>query len=248
MTIRVTGNSQGKRSNMRREWFVTGLLCLGAASSLAAQQATPLFDRWEASGSSFAMAETWAAPEPDSVPSRGDYRYEGLVFGGVAFGTLGAWIGSRDFATCPLEPGVPCGNDNKLGDAIVAGLAGAAIGGTLGYLVGRFSPKKPRPPVILPSSQMTTVPDSVRQRIGYQHWRGAKLGLAIGGLVGALGGAVIGSISQCDDCTEQPTAGNGALVVGLLGAGTGGVLGFLAGLASPRYVWVPSDGPAHQLH
>jgi hypothetical protein len=34
------------------------------------------------------------------------------------------------------------------------------------------------------------------------------------------------------------------LIVGLLGTGVGSVLGFLAGLSSPRYVWV-ADSEAH---
>lgn len=234
---------------MRREWFLVSLLCLAGASSVAAQHATPGFEHWQAPPPTAAQAQVWAPPEPDSVSSRGDYRYEGMAFGAVVFGALGAWIGSRDFAACPLEPGVPCGNNDKLGDAVVAGLSGAAIGGTLGYLIGRFSPKRPRSgpiPGALPPSQLTSVPDSIRTRAGYQHWRGAGLGVVIGGLVGAVSGAVIGGITECADCTKQPTAGNGALVVGLLGAGTGGVLGFLAGLASPNHVWVPSDGPTYE--
>ena len=99
----------------------------------------------------------------------------------------------------------------------------------------RFSPKRP-PPIqtALPSADLVAVPDKVRTRTGYQHWRGAGIGLAIGGAVGALTGAIAGGITECDDCSRQPTAGRGALTLGLLGAGAGGVLGFLGGLTSPR--------------
>jgi hypothetical protein len=120
------------------------------------------------------------------------------------------------------------------------GLIGAAIGGGLGYLVGRLSPKRPSPLVPeteLPSLNLASVPDSVREIAGHQHWRGAAIGLAIGGAVGALTGVI--AVSECSDCGQQPTTGSRALTVGLVGAGAGGVLGFLAGLASPKYVWMP---------
>jgi hypothetical protein len=175
--------------------------------------------------------------------SSGDYRYEGLAFGGLVFGALGAWLGSREYATCPLVPGGECyGNRDRLGNGIALGLVGAAVGGGLGYLVGRFSPKKPRPDSLLMSSppMPAGVPDSVRRRVGYQHWRGAGMGLAVGAAVGALGGAVLASIIECSDCSP-PSVGEGALIVGLLGAGTGSVVGFLAGLSSPKYEWVAED-------
>lgn len=93
----------------------------------------------------------------------------------------------------------------------------------------------------VPAAALTTVPDSIRVRSGYQHWRGAGLGAAFGGGLGVLAGAIAGGITSCDDCSEQPTAGKGALYGGLVGAGVGGVLGFLVGLSSPRYLWVPAS-------
>ena len=90
-----------------------------------------------------------------------------------------------------------------------------------------------------PTPAAIRVPDSVRVRRGYQHWRGAALGAAIGGAVGALTGAVAGGVTSCDDCRRQPTVGNGALSGGLVGVGIGGVTGFLVGLSSPRYRWIP---------
>ncbi len=87
-------------------------------------------------------------------------------------------------------------------------------------------------------------PDSVRVRVGYQHWRGAALGGGIGLVVGALAGAIIVANTECDDCSDEVTPGEGALVVGTVGAGAGVVLGFLAGLTSAKYAWVPGDEPA----
>jgi hypothetical protein len=89
----------------------------------------------------------------------------------------------------------------------------------------------------MPDPAAIAVPDSVRVRGGYQHWRGAALGAGIGGALGILTGAVAGGITSCDDCSQQPSAGTGALYGGLLGGGAGGVLGFLVGLSSPKYVW-----------
>lgn len=82
---------------------------------------------------------------------------------------------------------------------------------------------------------LITIPDSVRRKVGYQHWKGG----AIGGALGALGGLALalGASDHCDDCTSNP-APTGKVT--LVGAGIGGALGFLAGLATPRYRWVPA--------
>jgi hypothetical protein len=227
---------------MLRALVLPHLFSLIVAGSLAAQLAETRLAQWEPpvpglSGS----ALSGAASDSVALP-RGDYRYEGLAFGGLAFGALGAWLGSRNFAACPAEPGVPCsGNRDRLGNGIAGGLVGAALGGGLGYLVGRFSPKRPRPPLILPSqpsNELAGIRDSVQRVTGYQHWRGAGIGTVVGGVVGALAGAVLVNDS-CSDCGEQWSRGRGAFVLGLLGAGTGGVAGFLAGLSSPKYEWVP---------
>ena len=221
---------------MRSGSLLTGLLLFGGGLTLPAQQQAAPFIRWEPPVLSTAATTSQPTPEGKST-TLGDYRYEGLAFGGLAFGALGVWMGSKISAACALEPGGPC-DTNKAENAVVLGLVGAAAGGGLGYLVGRFSPKKPpRIEPELPSEDFVSVPDSVRKRTGYQHWRGAAIGLAIGGTLGALTGAT--RADQCDDCGRQPTATSRALTVGLIGAGAGGVLGFLAGLASPKYVWIP---------
>jgi hypothetical protein len=215
----------------------TWLLCVALSgvwpASVAAQRAEPRFYRWEA---------PTIVPRGDTLPLvRGDYRYEGLVFGGLVFGALGAWLGSRDYAICPTEPGVRCSGTDKLGDAVALGVLGAAVGGGLGYLVGRFSPKKPHPDTLASQQpRLGEVPDSIRIRTGYQHWRGAGMGLAIGSGIGALTGALASVISTCDDCSESTSLGGAAVTAGLLGAGTGAVFGFLAGLSSPKYITVPN--------
>lgn len=83
---------------------------------------------------------------------------------------------------------------------------------------------------------LTSIPDSVRRKVGYQHWKGAAIGGSLGAVVGfALALAARG---QCSDCSSD-TAPVGQVTV--IGAGLGGAFGFLVGLASPRYRWVPAE-------
>jgi hypothetical protein len=94
----------------------------------------------------------------------------------------------------------------------------------------------PAPPRAAVSPAAVVIPDSIRQRVGYQHWKGA----AIGGGLGALAGLALALAAhgQCSDCpSDSPNVGT----VTLAGAGLGGALGFLVGLASPRYRWVGGD-------
>ena len=80
------------------------------------------------------------------------------------------------------------------------------------------------------------IPDSVRRRVGYHHWKGGAIGTA----VGAVGGLFLGMAAggQCDDCssTKPPL-----VVTTVAGAGLVGAFGFLVGLASPRYCWVHAN-------
>ena len=217
--------------------LLAGVLLLGGKPAWG-QQVSSQFAHWE---------PTWPASTRDTAPAvSGDYRHEGLVFGAVVFGAAGAWIGAHHFSACPLEPGVGCGRDeNLVAQSITLGLIGAAAGGGLGYLIGRLSPKKARPDsVMFNRSQLHTVPDSIRRIAGYQHWRGAGLGLGIGAGLGTLLGTI--APLSCDDC-QTWSRGRAMWTVGLVGAGTGAVVGFLAGLVSPKYVWVPGDDAGQSL-
>jgi hypothetical protein len=214
---------------------IQAVLLIWFGGLLSAQQLPPSFARWHP-GALVAGESTLDSAQQAGAGRlhQDDYRYEGLIFGGVALGTLGAWAGSQISGGCPLTSGNDCGTD-RVGQAIALGLAGAAIGGGLGYLVGRASPKRP-PPVIIPQELFAAsveIPDSVRLRVGHQHWRGAAIGTAIGAVLGGI--VAIGAGAGCSDCaTTTEDRVKAALVV----TGGAGVVGFLAGLATPRYEWV----------
>jgi hypothetical protein len=127
---------------MNRIFVVSGLLLLHAAV-LGAQQKPSPFETWNAHIAYAAAAEPASSLQltATQVPRR-DYRYEGLLVGGVAFGAVGAWLGSRITEACATEPGIDCSPD-RLGNAVALGLLGTALGGGLGYLVGRLSSKPP---------------------------------------------------------------------------------------------------------
>ncbi len=79
--------------------------------------------------------------------------------------------------------------------------------------------------------QSLVIPDSVRRKVGYQHWKGG----AIGGAVGAVAGLVLGLVGhRCADCSSD---GPVLLEASLVGAGLGGAFGFLVGAATPKYRW-----------
>jgi hypothetical protein len=87
---------------------------------------------------------------------------------------------------------------------------------------------------------LASVPDSIRRKTGYQHWKGGAIGLG----VGALGGLVLAlaAPTECYDCTlDSAPAGK----VTLIGAGQGGAFGFLVGLATPRDRWVPAAAESY---
>ena len=98
------------------------------------------------------------------------------------------------------------------------------------------------PPVAGELSQTAVaVPDSVRQKVGYQHWKGG----AIGGALGAVAGLLLSALPiGCSDCSPH----NSEVVrATFIGAGLGGAFGFLVGAASPKYKWqaaAPDTRPA----
>jgi hypothetical protein len=218
---------------MRRGTGLIGLLALidlGICGSLAGQQIRPTFQSWEPVAAEFARGFRPAMHDTLPLPRR-DYRYEGLAFGGIVFGAAGALVGWNVGTSCPTVPGAQCEPD-RLGNAVAAGLAGAAIGGGLGYLVGRLS-SKPYPDQLhatQPADSMQLIPDSTRRVVGYQHWKGAAIGAAGGALLGALLGS--GVLSRCSDCDNTDSD---VVKASLVTAGLGGAFGFLVGLASPKY-------------
>jgi hypothetical protein len=222
---------------MRLVLCVVSLLNLWVVIPLAAQQLEPGFLRWEPPTAWLASDTTGSAGSAVESGVRRDYRYEGLAFGGIAFGVLGAWVGSRLSVACPTVPGAEC-NTDRLGNAVALGLVGAAAGGGLGYLVGRLSPKIDAvEPTLIDTRPSSVMPDSVRRVVGYRHWKGAAIGSAAGAVVGTLLGLM--ATGNCSDC--DVTEGD-YLKAGLVSAGIGGVFGFLVGLASPKYEWAPVDG------
>jgi hypothetical protein len=148
-------------------------LLLLPITTLEAQHTERRFEAWAPAASHAAARGTPLQLASVQIPRR-DYRYEGLAFGGIAFGALGAWVGSRITEACPTEPGVDCGPD-RLGNAVGVGLMAAAMGGGLGYLVGRLS-SKPQPTgarapssrldiALNPSSQQASTHATARDRM-----------------------------------------------------------------------------------
>lgn len=90
---------------------------------------------------------------------------------------------------------------------------------------------------VQPASELRTppaaaMPDSIRRKVGYQHWRGGAIGTVVGAVVGTA--LAFGASGRCADCTV--TTGDRVRAAGLI-TGASGVLGFLVGLASPKYRW-----------
>jgi hypothetical protein len=214
------------------------LVNLSVVIPLAAQQLEPAFVRWEPPAAWLASDKARSAETSGLESSvRRDYRHEGLAFGGIVFGALGAWVGSRLSAACPTVPGAEC-NTDRLGNAVALGLVGAAAGGGLGYLVGRLSPKVDVvEPILIDMRPSPVIPDSIRRVVGYHHWKGAVIGSVAGAAAGTFLGLMLrGGCSDCD------VAEGDFLKAGLVSAGAGGVFGFLVGSASPKYEWAPADG------
>ena len=96
-------------------------------------------------------------------------------------------------------------------------------------------PQLPRPR--LATERNAVQPDSVI--VGYQQWKGALKGGIGGALLGSFLGLALVAEADCSDCVDEPSQRQGALFGGLVGLGVGGVLGFLNGLATPKYAPSP---------
>jgi hypothetical protein len=98
----------------------------------------------------------------------------------------------------------------------------------------------PWPTVVSAGRSGATLPDSLRRKVGYQHWKGAAIGAGGGAVLGTL--LAFGLGVGCADCTLTTWDRTQAA---LLVTGAGSVFGFLVGLASPKYVWeAPLEAPS----
>ena len=129
---------------MRAFLLSAAILALWAFPGMA-QHRAPEFAQWHAQSAALPGESHLRRVAVDTLRgTKSDYRYEGLVIGGLAFGALGVWMGSgtASSADCLLEPGVGCGDSDQIGPAVLGGLVGAAIGGGFGYVIGRLSGKR----------------------------------------------------------------------------------------------------------
>ena len=56
------------------------------------------------------------------------------------------------------------------------------------------------------TSPLSSIPDSVRQKVGYHHWKGAAIGAGAGALAGLA--LALAAHGQCVDCTsDSPSIG-----------------------------------------
>ncbi len=106
-------------------------------ASLAAQRIDPA--RLRSWSPALRLSTNTAVPAVASL--RRDYRLEGLVVGGLVFGAVGTWIGAEACHNQRQPIGASSGQ-SCTGDAVVVGLAGAAMGSGIGYLLGRLTPKR----------------------------------------------------------------------------------------------------------
>ncbi len=95
----------------------------------------------------------------------------------------------------------------------------------------------PFPTVLSDGPPSLSVTDSLRRKVGYNHWNGAAIGAGVGAVVGTV--LAFGVAGRCADCTV--TTGDRAQAA-LLVTGISSAFGFLVGLASPKYAWeVPPE-------
>ena len=91
------------------------------------------------------VAPQWTVAQLDLAPVRahlreraGDYRIEGTAMGALFLGAVGTWVGTE---ACRNQP-TPIGSGGSSScHGVTVGLVGAALGGGVGYVLGRITPK-----------------------------------------------------------------------------------------------------------
>jgi hypothetical protein len=120
--------------------LVTASIALSAVTPARAQRVAAVqFVGWEPAVGPGAVLAGSAAADTARVRS-GDHRVEGAVIGGVLLGALGALLGN-EICQGGAQPAAGGGDSSCNGATIGSGLIGAIIGGTIGYFIGKSTPK-----------------------------------------------------------------------------------------------------------
>ncbi len=118
---------------------LVSLVGLVSASALQAQRPSELGSDWTFKVQS-GLSERASRFLVLSRAKVGDYRFEGTVVGALVLGALGGWIGSESCNNQPTPVASGAGS-GCAGAALTVGFVGAVIGGGIGYLLGRGTPK-----------------------------------------------------------------------------------------------------------
>jgi hypothetical protein len=120
--------------------LIAVLMMLGVVSPAEAQRLAPdQFVSWAPAAGSAAAFPAPSTADTTRVRS-GDHRVEGAVIGGVLLGALGAVLG-HEICQGGAEPAGGGGGSSCTGATIGGGLIGAVIGGSIGYFLGKSTPK-----------------------------------------------------------------------------------------------------------
>jgi len=118
---------------------LVSLVGLVSASALQAQRLSELGSDWTFKVQS-GLSERASRFLVLSRAKVGDYRFEGTVVGALVLGALSGWIGSESCNNQPTPVASGAGS-GCAGAALTVGFVGAVIGGGIGYLLGRGTPK-----------------------------------------------------------------------------------------------------------
>jgi hypothetical protein len=124
------------RLRLNRCTAVGALCALAVAPPVAAQRAARPFP-----GFAPALAAQWSADAPDRAAVRfghpDDYRWEGLLVGGVVLGVTSAVVGA---SLCAQDDSA---DGSCFYPTVLVTVAGAGAGAMVGVLIGGLIPKAP---------------------------------------------------------------------------------------------------------